>query len=99
MSLAASIAPDAKPRRSRAAKSPKPQADKPVKCSVYLSAESAKRLGIHSTMENQSQSAIVEALIREHLRRWVVQDRGKSAAEASPDDRASMAESSAEAAA
>lgn len=62
--------------RSRVAKSPSRQADKPAKLSFYLSPETAKRLGIASVMEGRSQSAIVEQLLAESLRRWVVSDRG-----------------------
>lgn len=92
MSLASLTAPEANRRRGRTAKAPKSQGAKPIKASLYLSAEAAKRLGIHSTMEGKSQSAIVEALIQEHLRRWVVQDRAKPTVGGNPDDQASTVE-------
>jgi hypothetical protein len=63
-------------RRPRVAKSPKRQdAKSKVKISAYLSVESARRLGIHATMTNQDRSTIIDALIRDNLRDWVVQYR------------------------
>lgn len=65
-----------KARKSRAAKTPKLQdAKKKVKISIYVSLESARRLGIHATMTSLDRSSIVDSLIREHLRDWVVQYR------------------------
>jgi hypothetical protein len=46
-----------------------------VKIAAYVSVESARRLGIHATMTDQDRSSIIDALIREHLRDWVVQYR------------------------
>lgn len=65
-----------KSRRGRGNKSPKAQNPKgKVKIAAYVSLESARRLGIHATMTGQDRSTIVDALIREHLRDWVVQYR------------------------
>jgi hypothetical protein len=65
-----------KSRRGRGNKSPKTQEPKSkVKIAAYVSLESARRLGIHSTMTGQDRSAIIDSLIREHLRDWVVQYR------------------------
>ena len=68
-----------KSRKPRVAKSPKPQdAKSKVKISAYISLESARRLGIHATMTDQDRSRIIDGLIREHLRDWVVQYRPTS---------------------
>ncbi len=65
-----------KPRKAKGVKSPKIQdAKSKVKLSVYVSLESARRLGIHATMTFQDRSSIVDSLIRDHLRDWVVQYR------------------------
>ena len=72
----------AKPRRRAAAKtSVRPGASK-VKATILLSVEASQRLTIHAAMTGEDRSALVERLIREHLRRFVVCDRGgESAAE------------------
>lgn len=65
-----------KSRRSRVAKSTRGQEPKgKVKIAAYVSVESARRLGIHATMTDQDRSTIIDSLIREHLRDWVVQYR------------------------
>lgn len=70
---------DAKPTRRRAAKSPKPQAADRSKVSLYLNARTAKLLSVHATMEDRSMSDVVEALIAQHCKRWVVSDRARNA--------------------
>ncbi len=83
-----------KSRRGRGNKSPKTQEPKSkVKLAAYVSLESARRLGIHSTMTGQDRSTIIDSLIREHLRDWVVQYRPSPAksgdeAEAEPEAQA-----------
>jgi hypothetical protein len=47
-----------------------------VKCTIHLSVEASQRLDIHATMMGFDRSALVEKIIHEHLRRWVVSDRG-----------------------
>lgn len=65
-----------RPRRGRGNKSPRAQEPKSkVKIAAYVSLESARRLGIHATMTDQDRSTIIDTLIREHLRDWVVQYR------------------------
>jgi hypothetical protein len=79
MSVITSEAVPAKTPRRPASKTPKIQAEKALKLSIYLTPESARRLGVTAACERSTQSAVIEALIREHLRRWVVADRrGKS---------------------
>ena len=68
-------------RRLGSPESPKrPRTQDPkskVKIAAYISLESARRLGIHATMTDQDKSTIIDGLIREHLRDWVVQYRPK----------------------
>jgi hypothetical protein len=68
--------PEPKSRKGRGNKSPKTQDAKgKVKIAAYVSLESARRLGIHATMTGQDRSSIIDQLIREQLRDWVVQYR------------------------
>jgi hypothetical protein len=65
-----------------AAAATRPAASK-VKCTIHLSIEASQRLDIHATMMGFDRSALVEKLIGDHLRRYVVQDRGGQVADAS----------------
>lgn len=47
-----------------------------AKCTILLSAEADQRLAIHAAMLGVDRSSLVEKLISEHLRRFVVSDRG-----------------------
>ena len=47
-----------------------------VKSTIHLSAEASQRLDIHATMMGLDRSTLVEKLINDHLRRYVVSDRG-----------------------
>ncbi len=47
-----------------------------VKSTIHLSVEASQRLDIHATMMGLDRSALVEKLINDHLRRYVVSDRG-----------------------
>lgn len=46
------------------------------KCTILLSTEADQRLTIHATMLGLDRSSLVEKLISEHLRRFVISDRG-----------------------
>ena len=48
-----------------------------VKSTIHLSVEASQRLDIHATMMGFDRSALVEKLINDHLRRYVVSDRGR----------------------
>lgn len=48
-----------------------------VKSTIHLSVEASQRLDIHATMMGFDRSALVEKLINEHLRRYVVSDRNR----------------------
>ncbi len=49
---------------------------KAVKATIHLSVEADKRLSLHAMMMDMDRSELVEKLIHEHLRRYVVSDRG-----------------------
>jgi hypothetical protein len=66
-------------RRRSTTKTPKTSTPTKHKLTLYVSAEGAKRLGVHATMLGTDRSALVETLISEHLKRFVVSDRAKPA--------------------
>jgi hypothetical protein len=66
----------AKPRKRGAAKPPVRLAASKVKCTIHLTVEASQRLDIHATMMGFDRSALVEKLVNDHLRRYVVSDRG-----------------------
>ena len=53
----------------------RPTASK-VKATIHLSVESSQRLTVHAAMLGMDRSELVESLISQHLRRFVVSDRG-----------------------
>jgi hypothetical protein len=66
-----------KARKRSAAKAASGQRATKVKVTLHLSAEADKRLSIHSTMLEMDRSELVNKLIDENLRRYVVSDREK----------------------
>ena len=68
-----------KPRKRAAVKTSDRKAGEKVKATLILSAEASQRLSIHAAMVGEDRSTLVDQLIREHLRRFVVADRAKSA--------------------
>ena len=72
-------APDAgsgKTRRRGAAKAATRVAAAKVKATIHLSVEASQRLTIHAAMMGMDRSELMEKLISDHLRRFVVSDRG-----------------------
>jgi hypothetical protein len=67
-----------KGRKRAAAKPPTRPAVTKVKSTIHLSVEASQRLDIHATMMGFDRSALVEKLINDHLRRYVVSDRGRT---------------------
>ena len=65
-----------KPRKRSAVKPADGLKPKKVKSTIHLSFEADQRLDIHCTMMGFDRSALVEKLINESLRRYVVSDRG-----------------------
>jgi hypothetical protein len=62
-------------KRSAVKAGSKPAASK-VKATIHLSADASQRLSIHAAMTGMDRSELVESLIVQHLRRFVVSDRG-----------------------
>jgi hypothetical protein len=74
-----SEAGDGKSRRAArrpAARTAAGQGAAKVKATIRLSVEADQRLSVHAAMTGMDRSELVEKLIRDHLRRYVVQDRG-----------------------
>jgi len=65
-----------KARRRHASKAAQRQATAKIKATVHLSVEASQRLTVHATMMGMDRSELVEKLINDHLRRFVVSDRG-----------------------
>jgi hypothetical protein len=74
-----------RPRKRLALKTPARPAVTKVKSTIHLSVEASQRLDIHATMMGLDRSALVERLINDHLRRYVVSDRGGQESPASGD--------------
>jgi hypothetical protein len=72
----ASEAGNGKGRKRQPAKTATRQAVTKVKSTIHLTVEASQRLDIHATMMGFDRSALVEKLINDHLRRFVVSDRG-----------------------
>lgn len=47
-----------------------------VKATIHITLEASQRLTVHAAMMGLDRSELVEQLIRDHLRRFVVSDRG-----------------------
>ena len=65
-----------KPRRPKAAKTPAPKAVVREKVTLCLGSDANLRLTVHAAAMGLDRSSLVERLINEHLRRFVLQDRG-----------------------
>jgi hypothetical protein len=70
--------PNGKGRKRVAIKPAARPAVTKVKSTIHLSVEASQRLDIHATMMGFDRSALVEKLINDHLRRYVVSDRGRT---------------------
>ena len=77
MSETMEILPAVKPRRRTAVRPSSPRDGGKVKATIVLSTEAYRRLSVHATWDGEDRSALVERLICEHLRRYVVQDRAR----------------------
>lgn len=75
-----------KARKRVAAKAAIEQRAKKVKSTIHLSVEASQRLDIHATMMGFDRSALVEKLINDHLRRYVVSDRGGAGGQAGGEE-------------
>ena len=68
--------PNGKTRKRSSAKAANRPAASKVKCTIHLTVEASQRLDIHATMMGMDRSALVERLVNDNLRRYVVSDRG-----------------------
>lgn len=69
----------AKTRKRQTVKAASRQSVRKVKSTIHLSVEGSQRLTVHAAMMGMDRSELVEQLIRDHLRRFVVSDRGGGA--------------------
>ena len=67
-----------KTRKRPSAKAAIRQSVAKVKATIHLSVEASQRLSVHAAMTGVDRSELVESLIQQHLRRYVVSDRGGS---------------------
>ena len=79
--MSATAEASAKPKRQsgRASKPARPQDSSKVKSTFYLTPDAVKRLSVHAAMLSSDRSALVEQLIADGLRRFVVSDRARPA--------------------
>ena len=76
--MQAIAAVEAKPSKRRLTKkTPQTTTVPKQKLTLYVSVEASKRLGVHATMFGTDRSALVESLINDGLKRFVVSDRAK----------------------
>jgi hypothetical protein len=66
----------AKARKRLTAKTANRQSGMKVKSTIHLSVDASQRLTVHAAMLGMDRSELVEGLINQHLRRFVVSDRG-----------------------
>lgn len=71
------VTPAARTRRRPSAKTSARNGGERVKATLILSLEASRRLSIHATMTDEDRSALVEQLILEHLRTYVVSNRSR----------------------
>jgi hypothetical protein len=69
-------APAVRTRKPRAVKTSVPQATPKDKVTIILSQDVNLRLTVHAAALRIDRSTLVEKLLREHLKRFVLQDRG-----------------------
>lgn len=65
-----------KGRKRQSVKTANRPAVSKIKATIHLTLEASQRLDIHATMMGLDRSALVEKLINDSLRRYVVSDRG-----------------------
>lgn len=63
-------------RKRSAAKAATRSGASKVKATIHLSVEASQRLTVHAAMMGMDRSELMESLINQHLRRFVVSDRG-----------------------
>lgn len=86
MSVQPSETISGKPRKRSAVKAAGRQTGSKVKATIHLSLEASQRLTVHAAMMGLDRSELVEQLIRDHLKRFVVSDRGGGESEGSSSE-------------
>jgi hypothetical protein len=71
-------APATRPRKRAAARTSARPAVEKTKVTLVLDSDAAKRLAVHAAIVGEERSSLVSQLIREHLRRFRVQDLDRS---------------------
>src|SRR3954452_5240544 len=66
-------------KRPPTRKTPQTTTTPKQKLTLYVTAEASKRLGVHATMLGTDRSSLIETLISQNLKRFVVSDRAKPA--------------------
>lgn len=77
-----------KPRKRPAGKLAERPGDgdvKKLKCTFHLSPDASRRVTVHGAYLGMDRSEMVEKLINDGLRRFVVSDRARSVVEALPE--------------
>lgn len=69
---------NAKARKRTASRAATRPAAVKIKATIHISVEASQRLTVHAAMMGMDRSELVESLINDHLRRYVVSDRGGS---------------------
>lgn len=77
-----------KPRKRQAAKAAERRTAEKVKATIHLTLEASQRLTVHAAMMGMDRSELVEQLIKDHLKRFVVSDRGGGSSEGSSSESA-----------
>lgn len=75
-----------KARKRSAVKASGRQSSEKVKATIHLTVEASQRLTVHAAMMGMDRSELVEQLIRDHLKRFVVSDRGGGSSESSSSE-------------
>jgi hypothetical protein len=75
-----------KPRKRSAVKAAGRPGGEKVKATIHLTLEASQRLTVHAAMMSMDRSELVEQLIRDHLKRFVVSDRGGGSSDGSASD-------------
>ncbi len=85
------LAPESKSRRRSVARATARPAASKTKVTLCLSADLATRLAVHAAVLGEERSTIVDALIRDHLKRFRVQDLARDPSRDNGEDRKSDA--------
>lgn len=87
MTTAILDAPETRPRRRPAVRTSARPAVKKTKVTLVLDDDAAKKLAVYAAMTEQERSSVVCQLIREHLRRFRIQDLDRADPRDTGEDR------------